>query len=596
MLTGDGIIADAIFTGIILGDRMDINLDLSEIRLGDRNSRTGIIENPVFLYNEDGLIIKIGGSDLKGNLDGIHSSIEGLNNQITLKVEQGDITKAVNAAKAEIKITTDQISLNVSSVQRSVTTAIETAASDATAKANKALSDAKNYVTTTITTAESQIKITTDAISSRVTKTEDKVTTLNGTVTGHETRIQNAEQKITPSAIINTVSDTVSNAITTANGYTNTVKQSLQSQITQNANAIEARVTINGIGTAITQNASSVRIAWNNYTQYIQFEYSQLAIYDSSVASSKKLVMTMGSSGMRFFRNNDGSPVGQIVTNSLAMDNNKKGLDFDLDFGGTYMTWASRNSSSDPHYTMKFSFSKENLNNLPAGLSAGCDLDMRWYSLRNVQVDGSPIIKSHAGVTSIGFTYYTNGTAEKFGYLEVLTTDKGAVGVDAWQSDGRLKKNIDVSIENATDYLNMLPVRAFDWKADGFHERFGFVAQELEAIDESLVFRVPQKEADGTVIDEAYQIKTGKFIPPLVKSVQELSKKVKEQEAMINKIMCSLGVTYQPAVQAALRAAPAPILQYPDEIKTVICDEKHEPKPIVFRKNDDGTIEFIEEE
>ncbi|WP_195270782.1 phage tail spike protein [Eubacterium sp. 1001713B170207_170306_E7] len=569
VLTGDGIIADAIFTGIIMGDRMDINLDLSEIRLGDRNPTTGLIEDPVFLFNDDVLRIRIGGTDLEGNLSGIHSSIEALDGQITLSVQN---------------------------LEKTITKTGQDAAADATTKANQALKDAKNYVTTTITTSEAQIKITTDAITSRVARTEDSITTLNGSATNHETRLQSAEQKITPSAIISTVSDTVNNAVKTANGYTDTKTQNFHSQITQNAKDIQARVTINGLGTAITQNASSVRIAWNNYTQYIQFEYSRLSIYDSASASTKKLVMTLGSNGMRFYRKDDDRPIGQIVTNQLAADSSKKGLDFDLDAGGTFMTWASRNSTSEANYTMKLSFSKENLTNLPAGLSVGCNLDMRGFSINNCN-----LVKNRGGVNGIKYYKYDpGGTDQQWGYIEIEVVEPGGgatlIGIDAWHSDGRLKRNIQPSSENALSYLEQLPVRSFDWKEDAFHERFGFIAQELEGIDSSLVYKVPQREEDGTIVDEIYQIKVSKFIPVLVKSIQELYEKVENQGKILDKMMLAQGVTYQSAVKA-LRSFEAPLQQYTEAIqKPMRTSEITEPRPIMFHKNEDGTIEFIEEE
>ena len=49
VITGDGMIADAIYTGKISGDRMEIDLDSSTILLGDRNE-AGIIDAPQLEY------------------------------------------------------------------------------------------------------------------------------------------------------------------------------------------------------------------------------------------------------------------------------------------------------------------------------------------------------------------------------------------------------------------------------------------------------------------------------------------------------------------------------------------------------------------
>ena len=73
----------------------------------------------------------------------------------------------------------------------------------------EAYSDLKNLVETTVD-KYSDIDITLDGITSRVSSTEETITTLNGTVVSMETRISSAEEKITDDAIINTVSSTYS--------------------------------------------------------------------------------------------------------------------------------------------------------------------------------------------------------------------------------------------------------------------------------------------------------------------------------------------------------------------------------------------------
>lgn len=590
---GGGATADLLVAGALVGNMFDLNLNTGEVRLGDRDPETGVITDPVLHVKKNYFRIKIGGNDLDSVIKDINTTIEAMQGEISLKVEQGDITSAVNAAKSEIKITTDQISLNVSKVERSVSTAIETAAKDATTKADKALEDAKTYVTTTVKTAEAEIKITTDAITSRVALTEEKIVTLNGSVTNHETRIQNAEQKITPGAIISTVSDTVSNAIKTANGYTDTQKTVLQSQITQNAEAIEARVTKNGLGTAITQNANSVRIAWNNNTQYIQLEGGRLNVYDSAIQSTKKLAMSLGYNGMYLYRKDDGNAVGNIGTNQYVNDASIKGLVFDLETNGRYMTWASRDNPSDSTYTMKWTYCRSGFGNLPTGLSVGCDLDMRWFNIHNCN-----IVKNHGGVTSLGFVYYTNGDAQNFGYVEAMTTDHGVVGLNAWQSDGRLKKNIAQATENAVGYLKQIPVRAFDWKEGNSHETFGLIAQELEKLDPSLVYKVKQRDEKGAVLDETYQIIEHKFIPVLIKAVQELSAKTQEQDQMIRTLMNAQGIALDVKAAGAEVCSILPdqeIEQYPEDITIVKRIEKWEPEPLEFKVDDDGLMNFIDE-
>lgn len=80
------------------------------------------------------------------------------------------------------------------------------------AKANQALSDAKAYITTEVTKTNNKvasIETNLNGITSRVSNVETKTTTLDGKVTSQEARIKTAESKITDSAIINTVSSTI---------------------------------------------------------------------------------------------------------------------------------------------------------------------------------------------------------------------------------------------------------------------------------------------------------------------------------------------------------------------------------------------------
>lgn len=593
---GGGATADLIVAGALVGNMFDMNLNTGEIRMGDRDAKTGVITDPVLHLKKNLFKIKIGGNDLSGTISGIEgeisqavSELEVLQGQIVLKVEQGDINDAVGKVKSEIKLVTNQITLEVSNVKESVTTAVQTAAVDATNKANEAFEAAKSYTETSIITAKAEIKLTTDAVTTRVSETEEKIITIGGNITNHETRITSAEQKITKSAIISTVQETINKAETNANGYTDTVKENLQSQITQNADSIKLKVSNNQFSTLIEQNATAVKIAWNNYSQYIQFEYSRLCVYDSSISSSKKLVMSLGYNGMYLYRKDDGNPVGNIGTNQWVGDANIKGLVFDLETNGRYMTWASKDNPSDSTYTMKLTYCRSGFGNLPAGLSVGCDLDMKWYNINNCN-----IVKNHGGVNSLGFVYYTDGDAQNYGYIEAATS-RGMVGINAWQSDGRLKENIAQATESATEYLTGLPVRAFDWKDDNYHEKFGFIAQELEKIDNSLIFKVVQKGENGEVIDEAYQIKEHKFIPVLVKAVQELSAKMQEQQTIIERLMTVQGVVVQTKKAAAILKNEI-IQQYPETIKTTPIIEKWEPEPIHFIMDNEGSMNFIKEE
>lgn len=71
-----------------------------------------------------------------------------------------------------------------------------------------------------------EIETTTDSISSKVSQVESTTNTINGKVNSHESRIASAEQKITPSAIINTVSKTIDDKVAVVSNDVTELKQS----------------------------------------------------------------------------------------------------------------------------------------------------------------------------------------------------------------------------------------------------------------------------------------------------------------------------------------------------------------------------------
>ena len=101
-------------------------------------------------------------------------------------------------------------------------------------------------------------------------------------------------------------------------------------------------------------------------------------------------------------------------------------------------------------------------------------------------------------------------------YLELSNMVGKAWGVSMWASDQRLKSNIQPITLDALSAINQLKVRQFDWRADGKHEDFGLIAQEVEKILPNAVFKV----------GDYYQIKDSGLIPVLIAAVQKLSNKV----------------------------------------------------------------------
>lgn len=199
-------------------------------------------------------------------------------------------------------------------------------------------------------------------------------------------------------AIKNTKDAVLISAKETATSYTDDKLKSYSTsaQIKVKTDSIESEVkkklNSSDLSTKIQQNASAVKIAWNNISKYIQFESGELRIYDSAVSSSQKLVSKFNYNGCHFYRND--YYVGKIGTNELQSDSSKKGLNFDLESNGAYMTWASKDSSSANVYTMKWTYVQKNKgwSDYTSGeLHAGCNIDMHGWTLKNPSFEGGGI-------------------------------------------------------------------------------------------------------------------------------------------------------------------------------------------------------------
>ena len=89
-------------------------------------------------------------------------------------------------------------------------------------------------------------------------------------------------------------------------------------------------------------------------------------------------------------------------------------------------------------------------------------------------------------------------------------------------SDERLKENIVDTTHSVN--IDDIKVREFDWKVDGSHQRFGFIAQELETV-------YPEAVHSPEDADEMKSVDYSKLVPLLVKEIQTLKAEIKELKA-----------------------------------------------------------------
>lgn len=327
-------------------------------------------------------------------------------------------------------------------------------------------------------------------------------------------------------AIQNTADSVLITAKEEAVEYTdNRLKNySTSAQIKVKTDAIESTVSkklnTSDFTTKLTQSSYYVRIAWNNCSQYIQFEGSALNIYDYN---DYKL-MSLNSSGSWYYR--EGSTIGKIGTNQWSGDSSYKGLVFDLENTASYMCWAAKDSNNASAYTVKLIYhhktskSKQGLHFSCNTYADGClyltDSDrflvwsgggcgfngeMSWVNKSNntaVLING--VSKKFAIYNNVSIDFYSNLDMHNFSIKN--------------QSDARMKKNINPTSVNALELLNSIDLKEYDWVRSGEHEPIGIIAQQLQLFAPELV----EEERDGHL-----SIKTTKFIFYLIKAIQELS-------------------------------------------------------------------------
>jgi hypothetical protein len=107
-------------------------------------------------------------------------------------------------------------------------------------------------------------------------------------------------------------------------------------------------------------------------------------------------------------------------------------------------------------------------------------------------------------------------------------SDIGSITMDATSttfnttSDQRLKENI-ADADDAGSKIDAIQVRKYDWKADGSHQDYGMVAQELQTV-------APEAVSGDADSEEMMGVDYSKLVPMLIKEIQSLRQRVAQLE------------------------------------------------------------------
>jgi hypothetical protein len=155
----------------------------------------------------------------------------------------------------------------------------------------------------------------------------------------------------------------------------------------------------------------------------------------------------------------------------------------------------------------------------------------RIDSSGNLLLGATSFATSNIDATLIAKGYviveHVSGTSSGSGYLNFQyagstvgsITQSGTTAVlYNVTSDQRLKENI-VDAPEFGSVIDSIKVRSYDWKAEGNHQRAGFIAQELVTVAPEAVHQ-PEDSEEMMAVDYS------KLVPMLVKEVQSLRKRL----------------------------------------------------------------------
>lgn len=336
-----------------------------------------------------------------------------------------------------------------------------------------------------------------------------------------ETAIKNSADSVTLSA--------KQTAEAYVDGKLKNYSTSAQIKVTTDAITSEVNKKVNNsdFSTKIQQNASSVKIAWNNISKYVQFESGELRIYDSAVESTQKIVSKFNYNGSHFYR--DGKYLGKIGTNNFSNKPEYRGLVFDIEYETGYMCWAKKTTANASSYTTMFVYYNDNTID-SKGFHFG---DTVWMEGRFRINSGSGFYSYSGGGCKLfadGTTYFGSSSQSCFYITGSTFTIPNNISINFYSplnlngwgytnsSDVRLKTNIKDTVVQGLDVVNKIDLKEFDWIQTKEHQHIGIIAQQLETFAPELV---TESEEDGHL-----SLNGDKLVYYCIKAIQELCEKL----------------------------------------------------------------------
>jgi len=278
----------------------------------------------------------------------------------------------------------------------------------------------------------------------------------------------------------------------------------------------------------VSDNASSVNFYDNTGATRYGFLY-----FDPSIGGQ---IATTNANPLAFAINS--SEQMRLTSTGLGIGTSSPAQKLDVVGGRTFLTTSGNDpfvlKLRNPTYTNGVYLGNPAENTLGFFNNAGTE-QMRLDSSGNLLVGstsstGAFSVNSYARGWYLSTNHATGVNADSYSDFLYAGTKIGSITQDSTTgvlynitSDQRLKENIQDS-ESASDLIDAIQVRQYDWKSNGSRQRYGFVAQELVTVAPEAV----NQPADS---DEMMGVDYSKLVPMLVKEIQSLRIRIAQLEA-----------------------------------------------------------------
>jgi hypothetical protein len=266
----------------------------------------------------------------------------------------------------------------------------------------------------------------------------------------------------------------------------------------------------------------------DNADGYIQYDQSGRSMRFGTATSEAMRIDSSGNLGLGVTPSAWSAPAFQISRGSHFADTGSVGMQHNAYFNSGWKYIASSQGALQFQAIPGTGFLWNTAPSGTAGNAISFSEAMRIDSSGNLLVGRS---SAGAAATDNGHVFYgsgqhyifsnatecvrfyeTSGSGQQVGSISI-TSSATAFNTS---SDERLKENItDAPAGNVDD----IKVRSFDWKADGSHQDYGMVAQELEAV-------APYAVTKGETEDDMWSVDYSKLVPMLIKEIQDLKAEV----------------------------------------------------------------------